>query len=292
MKLSTLQTKNNHFTISAFDHRSSLVKLLGLDETDEERLKQQMIEVKSLFMKIFSPISSGVLTDPIYGLDTLEDKAKSCGLLMSLEESGYDADKTELPKLLPNWGIKGIKEHGSSAKMLLYFNPKEKAAMLKKELIVQLYALAKKEDIPFLLELVLFPLEDEAEFKKDWHTLQLESVGIFQGLCDVLKIEYPGLHASSEEHASLFCEMISKATAVPWIILSRGMKYELFFQALKISMDKGAAGFAVGRAVWQEIDNYSLEKTGSWQESLTQMQDFLENIAVGRLEGLIELVEK
>lgn len=292
MTLKNLQTKKNHFTISAFDHRSSLINLLKLETTDEERLRQQMIEVKSLLIKTFSPLSSGVLTDPLFGIETLLDKAKHCGLLMSLEESGYDADKSQVPTLLPNWGVKGVKEHDAAGKMLLYFHPQEKTAMLKTELIRQLYELSKQEKVPFLLELVLYPLEGEDDFKNSWHTLQLETVGIFQSLCDVLKIEYPGLYASSDDQAGLFCEMISKATQVPWIILSRGMKYDLFLNALKISMENGAAGFAVGRAVWQEIDNFSLEKTGSWQESLSQMKDFLENIAVARLEALIDIVEQ
>lgn len=291
MNLSALQTKKKHFTISAFDHRQSMMKLLGLDTTDEGHLRQQMIDIKSLLIKTFSPLSSAVLTDPIYGVETLQDKDKSCGLLMSLEESYDSTDKSVVPNLLPNWGFKGLKEHDSAAKMLLYFHPKEKTAQLKMELIRQLFDLSKQEKTPFLLELVLYPIESEEEFKKDWHTLQLETVGIFQSLCDVLKIEYPGLYASSDDEAKLFCEMVSKASEVPWIILSRGMEYELFLNALKISMKSGAAGFAVGRAVWQEIDNYSLEKIGSWQESLTQIKDFLENIAVARLEGLIDIVE-
>lgn len=291
MNLSALQNKKKYFTISAFDHRSSLVKILGLEGSDEERLKQQMIDIKSLLIKTFSPLSSAVLTDPIYGVETLNDLDKNCGLLMSLEESYDGPDKSSVPKLLENWGFKGLKEHNAAAKMLLYFHPKEDTALLKIELIKQLYTKAKKEQTPFLLELVLYPIEGEEEFKSNWHLLQVETVGIFHELCDVLKIEYPGLYAESEEQARIFCENVSKATEVPWIILSRGMEYELFLKALKISMKSGAAGFAVGRAVWQEIDNYSLEKIGSWQESLNQIKDFLENIAVARLEGLIDVVE-
>lgn len=292
MNIQSLQTKNKHFTISAFDHRPSLVEILGLDKNDQERTTAQMIEVKSLLMKTFSPMSSAVLTDPIYGIKTLDHKAKNCGLLMSLEESSYDAVKEEVPTLLENWGIKGIKQHGAAAKMLLYFHPKEKTAMLKTELIRQLFEQAKQAETPFLLEVVLYALEGEEDFANHWHTLQLETIGIFEQLCDVLKIEYPGLYASDEMQAELFCQMISQATKTPWIILSRGMKYDLFSQALKISMASGAAGFAVGRAVWQEIDSFSLLKTGSWQESLRQMSDFMETTAVSRLEALIDLVER
>jgi tagatose 1,6-diphosphate aldolase len=291
MTLKDLQTRKGHFTISAFDHRSSLVKLFQLDETQTQLLTEHMIELKSLLMRTFSPISSAVLTDPIYGKATIEDKAKNCGLLMSLEESGYDSDKAELPTLVPDWGIEGIKGYQGAAKFLLYFHPEEKNAQAKIEQVTHLYEQAKAHKVPFLVEVVLYQIEDEAEFKKKWHVLQLETIQIFGKICDVLKIEYPGLQAETEEHSGEMCQMISQASPVPWIILSRGMEFQKFAKAVEISMRSGAAGFAVGRAVWQEIDQFGLEKTGSWAESMRQTKDFLENTATDRLKHLIELVE-
>lgn len=292
MKLSSLQTSNKHFTISAFDHRNSLIKLLQLDTSDDERVTQQMIEVKTLFMQVFSPLSSAVLTDPIYGKHTVQDKAPDCGLLMSLEESGYDADKSEIPKLLPDWGIAGVKGFQSAAKFLLYFNPNEKNAQAKIDMVQTLYVQSKDQAVPFLLEVVLYQLKGESEFEKNWHNLQLQVVETFTYHCDVLKMEYPGLYAESDEQAGVMCQAVSQASKAPWIILSRGMQYDRFVTSLEISMRSGASGFAVGRAVWQEIDQFALEKTGSWQATLDGLKHFLELTAVNRLEALINIVEK
>lgn len=291
MLLQDLQTANHHFTISAFDHRSSLVKLMQIDTHHTEAMTKEMIELKSLFMRIFSPLSSAVLTDPIYGRYTLADKAEGCGLLLSLEESGYDDEKSALPKLLPDWGIVGVKGFLASGKFLLYFHPREHLAQEKIEMVKTLYEQAKEHQVPFLLEVVLFELSNEPDFKDHWHQLQLEVVEKFDGLCDVLKIEYPGLYASSDDEAVAMCSAISITSSVPWIILSRGMKYEKFFQAVSISQRSGASGFAVGRAVWQEVDQFGLEKTGSWEKTMESMQEFLETTAVPRLKELISLVE-
>jgi tagatose-1,6-bisphosphate aldolase len=211
---------------------------------------------------------------------------------MSLEESGYNADKSEVPKLLPDWGIKGVQEHQSAAKFLLYFHPNEARAQEKIDLVQTLFAQAQDEQVPFLLEIVLYPIEDKTEFEAIWHVLQLEVIKRFSTLCDVLKIEYPGLHAESDDHARAMCQAVSQAATVPWIILSRGMQYDRFMNSLQISMETGASGFAVGRAVWQEIEQFALEKTGSWQATLDGLKHFLELTAVSRFEALVKVVEK
>lgn len=291
MLLQDLMTANHHFTLSAFDHRSSLVKLMDINGHHTEAMTREMIELKSLFMRVFSPLSSSVLTDPIYGRYTVQDKAPGCGLLLSLEESGYDDEKSALPRLLPDWGIAGVKGYMAAGKFLLYFHPRERLAEQKIQMVRDLYEDAKREHVPLLLEIVLFQLPNEADFETYWHQLQLEAVGQFDRLCDVLKIEYPGLYAQTESEAGEMCSAVSIASSVPWIILSRGMQYEKFAKAVEISKNSGAQGFAVGRAVWQELDQFSLEKTGNWEESLKQVTQFLETTGTIRLRKLIQLVE-
>ena len=115
MTILNLQDANHHFTIAAFDHRGSLIKLLGFDEGNTEELTRQMIELKQLFFDVFAPYASAVLIDPIYGRQTLDerflggvypandqalndkksgnDDSIKPGVLLSLEESSYEGDK-------------------------------------------------------------------------------------------------------------------------------------------------------------------------------------------------------
>ena len=290
MNLSSLQTKSHKFTIAAFDHRSSLAKMLGIDAGSDEGQKQ-IREVKTLFMKTFSPMCSAVLTDPIYGKESLEFKDKSSGLLMSLEQSGYDGGKAVVPPLVENWGIDGVKINGSAAKLLLYFHPEEENAEAKISLVKKLYEEAKEKKVIFLLEPVVYQIEKkEKDFVEEYETLQQKTVQALTNFCHVLKLEYPGVHSENDDVGFFACKVISQIVSVPWILLSRGMKFNDFRDALKRSMQAGASGFAVGRAVWQEIEDFSLQKTHDWTESRQKIEHFLNTIGKERMKELVEIV--
>ena len=119
--LKSLQTSSGRYTISAFDQRGSMVKILKLDhkkKEDREHIKQ----VKKKMMQVFSPICSAVLVDPEYGLEAVEEKHPDAGLLLSLEKSSYETvDQKELPVFYDDWGIKNIIEHNGAVKFLLFY---------------------------------------------------------------------------------------------------------------------------------------------------------------------------
>ena len=68
---------------------------------------------------------SAVLTDPEFGLPSIEKKAPSAGLLLCLERSPYDNESPpeNLPPLYPHWGVPEIVEHGAAVKLLVYYHP-------------------------------------------------------------------------------------------------------------------------------------------------------------------------
>lgn len=288
--LHSLQTLKGNFTIAAFDHRASLAETLNIPLNTTEGTAA-MIELKQLFLDTFADQCSAVLTDPIWGKETLDRKPTQTGLLLSLEESGYEGGKEVVPPLLPDWGVKGIKGYGAAVKMLLYFHPDEKNAEKKIELIKKIKAECEQEELVFLLEPVLFPIESEAEFIAHWSELQLQTVGVFDEFCDVLKIEYPGLYAATEDGQRLACEKVTQTSDVPWILLSRGMKFEPYSQALSIAMKSGAKGFAAGRAVWQEIEQWKPTAMSEWPKAFEQMRQFLQTTGRERMAKLIEIVE-
>lgn len=291
VSLQSLQTVNGNFTIAAFDHRASLAETLNIPLNTADGTAA-MIELKQFFLDIFADQCSAVLTDPIWGKETLDRKPAQTGLLLSLEESGYEGGKTVVPPLLPNWGVKGIKGYSAAAKMLLYFHPDEKNVAAKIELIKKIKAECEQENVVFLLEPVLFAIESEAEFTGHWSELQLRTVEIFDQLCDVIKIEYPGLYEKTEAEQRLACEKITQSSSVSWILLSRGMKFEPYSEALRIAMASGAKGFAAGRAVWQEIEQWKPAAMSEWPMAFAQMKKFVETTGKQRMQQLIEIVEK
>ena len=65
----------------------------------------------------------------------------------------------------------------------------------------------------------------------------------------VFKLEYPGDVET--------CKKITDAAGdIPWILLTRGGKFDDFLSQLGDAVSQGAAGFLAGRSVWQEVGDY------------------------------------
>lgn len=276
MNLSAFQTVDGWFTIAPFDHRGSLATSLKLD-LSKELDREKFLHIKHLFMQILSPHVSAVLTDPEYGIRTLDDKASNCGLFLSLEESGYSSDKDAMTILRPDWGVAGVKHHHAGAKLLVYFNPKSPTTKAKLALIESVAKECSLSNVPFLLEPVLYAVNDallwEKEGDEHWIATHLEVCETLAPFCDILKIQYPGDQAAYAKVSSLHPN---------WILLSRGAAFDTFTQYLTTAARQGCKGFAAGRAVWQEIEELDANE---WE-------GFLQNTAVPRLQELSQILRR
>ncbi len=245
MNLRSIQTPEGFFTIAPFDHRGSLAKMFDMDIRDQTA-QYIVTQLKILFMEAFSGMCSGVLVDPEFGFPSLDYKAPNTGLILTLEASDYSGDKSLVPTIISGWSVHQVKSNYAVAKLLIYYHPAEKNALEKKKLIIELSQSCKYEDISFLIEPIMYnPNGSESLSKTEYQDAHLQTLQEFQKYCDVLKIQYPG--------DALACATITAELDVPWILLSRGMNYEEFANALRVSMENGAKGFAAGRSVWQEI---------------------------------------
>ena len=281
MNLSSIQTPAGNFTIAAFDHRGTLAKTFNLDPQSEVAGKF-LTQIKTLFMETFSPICSGVLVDPIYGFPAIARKAKNTGLILPLESSGYSDDHAAIPNMIPNWGVVNIKNNYAVAKLLVYYHPAETNAQEKLKIVMELCEYCHQQNISFLVEPIVYNPTSSTELTPaEFAEAQLNMVQDLQPYCDVLKLQYPG--------NALAAATITAALDIPWILLSRGMPYPQFTEALRVCMENGAKGFAAGRAVWQEISKIL---TPDGQPDLPKINEFLQTTGKERMQGLIEIVEK
>ena len=283
MTLHDLQTENSRFTIAACDQRASLAKLLGVNPQTTSGI-ETLKQLKNLFMEVFSPICSAVLTDPEFGLPSIEKKSPEAGLLLSLESSPYDPKEAlpeNLPPLYPKWGVPEIVEHGAAVKLLLFYHPHAPNSAEKREWVAKVFGHCKAHHVPFVLEPLVYT---ESKSTLSLFEAQLQTAKDFTHLCDVLKLEFP-VSVSEDISAQLAaqrCKIISENIHVPWIVLSRGMGYERFILALDIAMKNGVSGFAVGRAVWKELGEFP-----TWKEQ----EQFIRTTAKDRMKKLISIVQ-
>src|ERR1700692_1997135 len=122
--LKRVSTERGIIAAAAMDQRGSLQKSLakekGGDITDS-----MMEEFKSLVTEVLTPHASAILLDPEWGLPAAKRRAKTSGLLLAYEKTGYDkTGPGRLGDLLDHWSARRLKEAGAGCvEILLFFTP-------------------------------------------------------------------------------------------------------------------------------------------------------------------------
>jgi tagatose 1,6-diphosphate aldolase len=274
------------FGILAFDQRGSYRRMLPENTSFDEavRLKRDVI-------RALSPGTSAVLLDYVYGIQPALSMENGTGLLMALEESGYEGEKTSRTmKIEPDWSVEKIKAIGSEAiKFLVYYNPDAGSATDRTEdLVRQVILSAHRYDIPVYLEPLIYSTDDSvekdsADFAAKRPELVVETARRLGALGpDVLKMEFPVdiFQDNDREAWKRHCKRLTDAAPVPWVLLSAGVDFDDFVSQLEIASDAGASGYLAGRAIWKEVVTLNSE----------DRQKFLNDVAYKRVLQLNEIV--
>ncbi len=271
--LRTTSSRKNVFNILAFDQRGTFRKMLPADASYDAAAQMKRDIVVAL-----SYHASAVLLDNEYGLPSIVDMNGSSGILMAYEESGYSGDSTYRGiKFDDNWTIAKIKAVGASAvKVLAYYNPKSgELATQIETLLKQVADECHKHDLPLFLEPLTYSLDakvakESAEFAKLRPDLVIESAEKLSNLgVDILKMESPvdpNFDSNQQNWADTFAE-VSKASSVPWVLLSAGVNYEAFESQTRLACEAGASGWLAGRAIWKEAVGMTPEQRTTFLNS-------------------------
>ncbi|MBA7600222.1 Tagatose 1,6-diphosphate aldolase [subsurface metagenome] len=283
------------FTMCAMDHRGSLRRMIN-KERPEKVTYEEMVKHKLELCSSLAEYASAVLLDPVFGAAQCVNSGiipKSTGLLVSIEASGYSGgEEQRLTELLDNWGVGKIKRMDASAvKILLYYRPDLKQLAGKQlETVSRVAEQCIRYDIPFLVEPVSYPVGSEIDKPEELARLKehlvIETAREVTALpVDVLKSEFPADIHYNKDKAKLveLCRKLDASTQVPWVILSAGVDYELFYQQVEIACQAGASGFLGGRAIWQEAMQI---------EDARERVQYLSTVVVDRLKRLAEIASK
>ncbi len=258
--LQQIATADGVFTIAAMDQRGALRTLLS---PTGDVAYSEMREVKVDVVSALSPYSTGLLLDPEYGAAECIAEgvlAGHCGLIVSIEETGYTADGSgRIAELIPHWGVARIKRMGAQAvKLLVYYHPDEvSAARKQRELIQRVLDDCRRYDIPMLVEAVGYPRagQDRAAYAATKPDVVVRSAAELTRLgFDLYKSEFPVDLAFPHDEAKLgdWCKQLDGACEAPWIILSAGVDIDQFVLQVEVACKNGASGFLAGRAIWKD----------------------------------------
>jgi len=196
---------NNRGVIAALaiDQRGALRKLFSAATgTPADQVpREQMENYKQAVSRILTPYASAILLDPELGLPAARERAKTAGLLVAYEQTGYDKSVFgRLPRLLDGWSVQRLVAEGANGiKTLLYystFSPPQ-INVQKHAWVERIGAECAAEDVPYFLELVSYHDEmDEKsrEFAKVKPEIVTRSMTEFSKLhyrVDVLKVGVP-----------------------------------------------------------------------------------------------------
>ena len=284
--LRRLADAGGRFKMLAIDQRDSLrnalSKATGRDPTDITY--DDMAATKALITEVLSSYATGTLVDPVYGLTrAVKIIPGHVGILVATEETGYNrvgADGRErLSRLVDGWSVAKAKRAGANAvKLLIYYNPEASPQTLahQQHLVRRVGEACLGEDLPFLLELVTYPIAetspDMPEFARRRPQHTIDSATEFskdEYHVDILKLEFPGdLKYTRQfrygvfdgrerpavydlEEVRAFCRDLNAASRRPWVILSGGVEINEFLANLELAVEAGASGFLCGRAIWK-----------------------------------------
>jgi len=276
--LARLADADGHFRMVALDQRpplfDAIAKAKGITRDQVEY--SDVTAAKRLLVENLAPHCSSMLFDPNFAVPAAIDLLPPrCGLIMTLEEHRVEETaQGRKSRAITNWSVEKIRAMGGDAvKVLAWYRPDADAAVNEhqKRFVREIGEDCARHDIPYVLELLVYPFLGSANHTADY----VESPGKLPGLVidsvlefarpeygvDLLKLESPlaanGLPACDGSAQAKAAQKefdaigdICRDRSIPWVLLSGGAAPEKFERVLDFAYAAGAGGFLAGRTIW------------------------------------------
>lgn len=256
------------FKMTAVDQRPPIKGPIAAHHGTDEAPWEEVARFKTLLVETLQEASSAMLLDPHYAIPHgLSRFDAHKGLIVTLEDSLFeDTGQGRRSSEIDDWSVGKIKRMGGDAvKVLAWYRPDADPAINhhQQDFTKRIGEACARFDIPFLFELLVYPLASDAEQTTDYVEMQskraddvLGSVAEFAkpdyGV-DVFKLESPlaakDVDGESRDTQALFDEMGGLAGR-PWVMLSAGAGKADFRNILRHAYRAGASGYLAGRAIW------------------------------------------
>jgi tagatose-1,6-bisphosphate aldolase len=285
--LASIATPDGTLAIIAMDQRNTLKQMyaaVGIDDADAEELTA----IKADTIEALRGSASAFLLDPDYGVPALQRLSPGgprAGVLVAAEPAVRGTVDGEPrthrdPRLDARW----VADQGGDAvkflvqlradRIALAGRPDTAAEVL--QVIREVVADCREVGVPSVIENLVFPLVGERPPSPAERADRIiEAAQLIDELQpDLIKLEYPGDAAA--------CRRLAASISTPWAVLSAGVAFDSFADAVRVSCDDGgASGFIAGRSVWK--DSVGMSRAGR--------QDFLGGEARRRLDALVQMID-
>jgi tagatose 1,6-diphosphate aldolase len=265
---------HGRFKMTAVDQRPPIKNPIKAKRGTAEAPWEDVAGFKEMLIEELQGESSAMLLDPHFAYPRGVTKLlASRGLIVTLEDSIFrETPSGRLSSEIDDWSVEKIKRIGGDAvKVLAWYRPDADAAVCRaqQDFTQRIGDACRKYDIPFVFELLVYPLPSDAEQTRDYVEMKskhpqfvLESVQTFADPkfgVDLFKLEsplaaadVPGVGAPGWESAQTWFDAIGAAAGRPWVMLSAGAGMDEFRRILTHAYRAGASGYLAGRAIWSK----------------------------------------
>ena len=271
--LKKLCTDKAHFQMLAVDQRPPIFNIIS-NAKGRKHTYDEVVECKKLITSNLSQLATAILMDPNYSLSNILQYNKSKGLIITLEDHSFiETERGRYSDSIQNWSVEKIKKIGGDAvKVLAWYRPDADSESIEhqKKYVKKIGEECEKYSIPFLLELLVYPFQDdenhtteyqEQKQKKSQHVINsVKEFSKDEYKVDIFKLESPvdsndleGEISQATEEA--FKDLSNATNNKPWVVLSSGMGKDSFYKCLELAYKNGASGYLAGRTIWLDAFN-------------------------------------
>ncbi len=265
------------FKMTAVDQRPPIKNPIKEIRGAQEAPWRDVADFKALLIEELQSEASAMLLDPHYAYPhgvSLYSPAK--GLIITLEDSIFEETPDgRLSSEIDNWSVEKIKRVGGDAVKVLAWDRPDASALVRRhqmDFTARIGEACAKYDIPYVFELLIYPLAHDAEQTRDYVEMRtkkpdlvLESVRTFADPkfgVDLFKLESPlaaddvpgvdgaPVNGVTADAAQDYFNALGDAAGRPWVMLSAGAGMDAFRNILTHAYKAGASGYLAGRAIW------------------------------------------
>ncbi len=297
--LRRLADAGGRFKMTAVDQRPPIKNPIKEKRGAPEAPWEDVAGFKAMLIEELQGESSAMLLDPHFAYPrAISVYSPAKGLIVTLEDSVFqDTPEGRLSSEIDDWSVEKIKRVGGDAvKVLTWYRPDADPALCQKQqdFTARIGEACAKYDIPYVFELLVYPLGKDAEQTTDYVEMRtkkpelvLESVRAFADPkfgVDVFKLEsplaaddVPGVGHDGWEDAQAWFDQLGEAAGRPWVMLSAGAGMAEFRNILTHAYKAGASGYLAGRAIWlkafQHFPDWDAIRAGLQGDAVAYMRD-------------------
>lgn len=290
---------NGRFKMTAVDQRPPIKNPIAAHYGMAHAPYEDVARFKALLVACLQETSTAMLLDPHFAIPAALDLyAPSKGLIVTLEDSVFqETPDGRLSSAIDAWSVEKIKRMGGDAvKVLTWDRPDAGASVLQhqRDFTKRIGEACAQYDIPFVLEMLLYPLAKDAEQTQDYvemsgknSDLVLASVEEFAKpdyQVDLFKLEspvaapsVPALDAEGSEKVQALFDEMGRLAGRPWVMLSAGANKVDFQNIMAHAYRAGASGYLAGRAIWLEafklFPDWDAMRDALSHEAVTYMEE-------------------